>query len=85
MATFAYKLMYRGEPRTEGVAFDQPHESADEFAAAFGALLERDDSRPLPYPVELHVWVGENTGRRPDAVHVRRRRVRGRQLEAVAS
>jgi hypothetical protein len=80
-STYAYRLVYRGETRTEGVAFNQTDMTADVFAATFGALLDQDpDATPLPHPVELRVWAGEDTSGAPDAVHVRRRRVRGREL-----
>lgn len=86
MATFAYKVMYRGEVTAEGLATHQPYATANKFAAEFGALLDTNpDSPPLPHPVELRVWAGEDTDRDPDAVHVRRRRVRGRELTAVGS
>jgi hypothetical protein len=83
MATFAYQLVYRGQVTTEGVAYDQQGMTVDKFAATFGALLDQDpDATPLPHPVELRVWAGEDTSGAPDAVHVRRRRVRGRELVA---
>lgn len=84
MTAYSYQLVYRGQAEAEGVNTDHEYATVAEFGAAYARILDDGDGPPLPYPLELRVWAGDDTGRNPDFVHTRIRR-RQRALSGAAA
>ncbi len=72
---YSYRLVSPGRETTEGTVYDSPHASVEAFGRDYADVLDTQGP-PLPYPVTLHVWQGEDISRDADFMYVRRRRSR---------